>query len=361
MRNFKMKKIIAAFMVAIVAFSLFGCKKSQEKINLTEFEKILSKQPAVVVDSELFVQTGNSGDKRFYPDMLTATVQNRTDRIITYLKVAFVAWDKEGKPVKIKAADEKSGDTIKEVAYKKLTLESGRYYGKGMGINLAPNHNIETFKVIVVGFKTVDGDTWENPYYETFKNAFVSQSFSKSMMIPYDKQEDNFKVLTQNELNKTVLNEKTLLDKFSKLPVQLLNADYIVTSEDKDATPDTIKVTLKNTGDKQISNVTLCFFGFDETGKAVKIKEAGDNASAGNYYSLVEYTTTDFVKDAVFGGGIAYNVHENCGIKHVVAIVKAYTDIDGKTFENPYFVDACLVYEGSEIKVELPTLPEEVV
>ncbi len=353
-----MKKIIAVFMAVIVAFSLFGCKKSQEKINLNEFDKLLSKQPAVVVDSELFIQTGNSGDKRFYPDMLTATIQNRTDKAITYLRLAFVAWDKDGKPVKIKAVDDKSGDEIKEVAYKSLNLESGRYYGKGMGINLAPNHNIETFKVIVVSFKTKDGENWENPYYETFKSAFASKKFSKSMMIPYTKQEDNFKVLTQNELKKTVLDEVGLKDKFSNLPIQVLTADYIVTGEDKDATPDTIKATFKNIGEKQISKVTLCFFAFDEAGKAVRIKEAGDNASLGNYYALVEYTTTDFVKDAVFGDSVAYNVHENCGIKYVKAFVKAYTDIDGKAYENPYFIDACLIYEGEEIKVELPTTPE---
>lgn len=349
-----MKKILAVLLTVVMAFVFFGCKEKQEKMTLSDFDKLLQKQPACVVDTELLVQTGNSADKRFYPDMLTATVQNRTDKTITKLKVAFVAWDKDGKPVKIKTAEEKIRYEVSEVEYTNLTLESGRYYGKGMGIKLASNHSIETFKAIVISFKTEDGENWENPYFETFKSAFVSQNFKKSMMISYTKQKDDFKVLSQNELDKTVLDEEKLLEKLSKLPVQLLSADYIVTGEDKDMTPDIIKATFKNVGEKQISAVTLCFFAFDEVGKAVKIREAGDNASIGNYTALVEYTTPVFVKDAVFGDTVAYNVHENCGIRYVVAVVKAYADVDGKIYENPYFIDACLIYEGGEIAIEQP-------
>ena len=354
MRNFRMKKVIAVLLTAVIAFVVLGCQKKQEKINLNDFDKLLQKQPVAVVDTEFLVQTGNTADKRFYPDMLTATIQNKTAKTITDIQLAFVAWDKNGNPVKIKSNEDKNGYEIKGVAYKKLSLESGRYYGKGMGINLTANHNIETFKAIVVSFKTDDGDVWENPYYETFKNAFVSQKFSKSMMIPYTEQEDGFNVLTDNELKKTVLDETTLLDKLSKLPVQILSAEYLVIGEDKDATPDIIKAIFKNTAEKEISSVTLGFFGFDQNGKSVKIKEAGDNASIGNYIALAEYTTTDFVKDAVFGDTVSYNVHENCGIKYVVAVLKSYTDIDGKTFENPYFIDACLIYEGGEIEVKTP-------
>ncbi len=349
-----MKKAIAVLLTAVIAFVFFGCQENQEKINLNDFEKLLQNQPVAVVDTELLVQTGNSADKRFYPDMLTATIQNRTDKTITYIELVFVAWDKDGNPVKIQSDEDKTGYEIKAVAYKKLSLESGRYYGKGMGIKLAANHNIETYKAIVASFKTDDGDVWENPYYETFKNAFVSEKFSKSMMISYTKLKDDFKVLTERELEKTVLNEVELSDKLAELPIQILTAEYTVTGEDKDATPDTIKSTFKNAAEKEISSVTLSFFGFDENGKAVKIKESGDNASKGNYYALVEYTTTNFVKDAVFGEAVAYNVHENCGIKYVVAVLKSYTDIDGKTFENPYFIDACLIYEGGEIEVEVP-------
>ena len=353
-----MKKITAVLLTVLMAFAVFGCKEKQEKLNLNDFDKLLQNQPAYVVDTELLVQTGNSADKRFYPDMLTATVQNRSDKIITYLKLAFVAWDKDGKPVKIKAADEKAGSEIKEVEYKKLSLESGRYYGKGVGINLASNHNIESFKAIVVLFKTSNGAKWENPYYETFKNAFVSKKFSKSMMISYTKQKDDFKALSKNELDKTVLDETALSEKFSKLPIQVLSADYIVQGDDKDSTPDIIKATFKNVSEKAIAKVTLGFFAFNEKGEAVRIKEAGDNASNGNYIALVEYTTTDFIKDSVFGDTMAYNVHENCGIRYVVGVVKSYTDSDGAIYENPYFIDACLIFEGGKITLAQPDVFE---
>lgn len=356
MKKFKIKRLIAVVLVVLSVFSFIGCKEKTEKITLKDFDGLLSRQPIAVVNTELLVQTGNYVDKQFYPDMLTATLQNRTDKTITYIKLAFVAWDKDGKPVKIKAVGEKQGDEIKEVAYKKLSIDSGRYYGKAMGINLATNHNINSFKVIVVSFKTKTGETWENPYYEIFKNTFVSQEFNKSIMIPYTKQKDDFKVLTQNELKKTEIDKEALLKKLAEFPVQIVSSDYIVFGEDKDATPDSIKTIFKNVGEKAIVGVTICYFAFDESGKAVKIKEAGDNASSGNYTALVEYTTTDFVKDAVFGDTLAYNVYEKCGIKYVRSVVKSYTDSDGKVYENPYFIDACFIYEGGEIEVQSPVV-----
>ena len=356
-----MKKISALILAVIMVLLLVGCKGEPQKITINDFDKILNSQPVVITNTELIVQTGNLSEKVFSPDMLTATFRNCTDKVIDYVQIAFVAWDKDGAPVSIKSPDEKGYD-IKAVQYKKLGLESGRYYGKGVGIELEPNHNIASFKAIVVMFKTADGESWENPYFETFRTAYVSKQFRKSLMIDFKEKKDDFKRLNQNQLAKTDLTEELLSEKTAEFSVEMLGSKYLVRGEDKDAAPDAIKTYFANRGEKEITNVILGVFGFDENGKAVKLIEAGDNASDGNYLALISYTTKDFTKGVIYGENDLYEVHEKCGIKYTVAVLKSYTDIDGKTFENPYFIDYCLIYEGGEIDIVVnePVEPEAI-
>lgn len=355
-----MKKLSALILAVIMCFSILGCEEKAIKITLNDFDKLLNNQPVAIVESELFVALGNRADKRLYPDMLTATFQNRTNKVIDFVEIAFVGWDKNGNPAKIRLPNDEKAYDIKAVKYTNLNLESGRYYGKGFGIELAQDHNIASFKAIVVTFKAQDGTTWKNPYFDVFTNNFVSKPFYKSMMIPCEKEEEKIRPISKNNLDKTALDEAGLHEKLSSLSVQIVSSEYLIRGDDKDTTPDVFKTLFKNVGDNELSSVKLGFFGFDEEGKAVKIREAGDNASSGNYLTIVEYNTKGLVKDMVFGENDLYQVNENCGIKYVVAVVKSYTDIEDKTVENPYFYDACLIYEGKEIKVELPNTEEPI-
>lgn len=349
-----MKKLSALLLVLLIMVIAVACKGDTPKMTIKDFDELLNSQPAVIVDSQLLYQTGNNGNKRFYPDLLICTVQNRTDKVITELQVAFVAWDNDGNPAKIKSAEDKKGYDIKLLKYSDISVESGRYYGKGMGIELEPSHNISRFKAIVARFETEDGQTWENPYYDDFMNSFASQNYSDSMMLNIETKKDNFKVLSENELKKTVLDAEAVEEELAKLPVQVLSANYVVTGENKDTAPDSLKAIFKNIGDIEIKKVMMCFFGFDQNGKAVRIREAGDNSFDGNYAVFAEYTTDGFVKDSTAGENDAYQVNEACGIKYVKAVIKSYTDVDGKVYENPYFADYCLIYEGGEIEVTLP-------
>ena len=349
-----MKKLSVLILTVIMCFSFFGCEEKVEKITLNDFDELLKNQPLAIVESELFVQLGNRADKRLYPDMLTVTFQNRTNKVINLVEVAFVAWDKNGNPVAIQQPNDEKKYDIKAIRYTNLNLESGRYYGKGMGIELAQNHNIASFKAIVVKFKCQDGTVWENPYFDVFKNNFVSKQFYKSMMLSCEEKEEKLRTLSKLHLEKTVLDEATLKEKMAELSVEIVSSEYVVRGDDKDTAPDVLKTVFKNKGEKELSSVKIGLFGFDENGKAVKIREAGDNASPGNYLTLIEYSTNGFVKDTTFGENDLFEVNENCGIKYVVAFVKSYTNIDGTTVENPYFYDICLIYEGKGISVEIP-------
>lgn len=349
-----MKKFLVLILALIMSFSVFGCEEEVKKIGLNDFEKLIDEQPLKIVKSELLVQFSNTANKRLNPDMMSVIFQNQTDKVIDYVKVAFVAWDKNGEPVKIKSPGDEKAYDIKAVEYKSLNLQSGRYFGKGFGIELAQDHNIASFRAIIASFKTKDGTFWENPYLEVFRKIFAGKQFDKNVKFECQRKENNFKKLSKSELEKTVLDEAALNDKLATLLVNIVSSEYIVTGEDKHVNPDVIKTTFKNIGEKEISSVRLAIFGFDENGKAVLIREAGDDASKGNYLSIVEYTTAGFMKDTVFGEKDLYQVDEACGIKYVKAVLKSYTDIDGNIVENPYFVDACLIYEGGQIDVKLP-------
>lgn len=107
--------------------------------------------------------------KSLYPDMLQAVVYNNTELDIKDAVVAFVAWDNNNLPIKIKGSiDFSDGSYIKPVGYTDINLVGGESFGKDSGYEIDENSNIQTFKAIVVSYETFDGETWENPYFDDF-------------------------------------------------------------------------------------------------------------------------------------------------------------------------------------------------
>lgn len=131
-------------------------------------DKLLSQidaQELKVVKTKYVVQ--DEKYKALYPDMLQAVIQNDTSCDIKNALVAFVAWDSNNLPVKIKGSiDFSDGSYIKEVNYGDINLVPGKKFGESSGFEVDENCNIKTFKAIVVSYETFDGTTWENPLYE---------------------------------------------------------------------------------------------------------------------------------------------------------------------------------------------------
>jgi hypothetical protein len=151
-----------------------GSTKVEEKGDspaIGELEELLAKEPVFVTSTEYAVQDYEY--KTLYPDMLLALIQNNSADDIKDAVVAFVAWDKNGLPVKIKGyMSYTEGSYIQEVAYDDINLTAGGSFGEDYGLQLDEDEGIETFKAMVVSYETFDGTTWENPHYDAFCSLY---------------------------------------------------------------------------------------------------------------------------------------------------------------------------------------------
>ena len=115
-------------------------------------------------EEDLYLATG---------DMIEAVIKNNSDKTVKNAVVAFVGWDANGCPVRIKGTvDITDGSYTKEVSYSGINLEPGKTYGEESGYEIEESLNIKTIKAIVVSVETSNGDKWKNPYYVDFVEAY---------------------------------------------------------------------------------------------------------------------------------------------------------------------------------------------
>lgn len=140
-----------------------------------ELEEKLKEQPMFVISTDYIVQ--DEKYKSLYPDMLNAVIQNASGKEIKNAKVAFVAWDKNNLPVKIVGQYElNDGSYINEVDFGDVNMIDGDTFGEGKGMTLSEDcNNIKTIKAIIFEYTDFDGNTWENPYYQTWKSAYENK------------------------------------------------------------------------------------------------------------------------------------------------------------------------------------------
>ena len=99
--------------------------------------------------------------------MLQAVIQNNTSSDVKNAVVAFVAWDKNDLPVKIKGSiDFSDGAYIKKVNYNDINMIPNSTFGESSGFEIDESCDINSFKAIVVSFETFEGETWVNPLFE---------------------------------------------------------------------------------------------------------------------------------------------------------------------------------------------------
>lgn len=129
-----------------------------------QLQAAIDAQEVRVTGTKYVVQ--DAQHKTLYPDMLQAVIQNDSQYDIKNAVVAFVAWDKNNLPVKIKGAiDFSDGAYISHVNYNDINLVPGASYGSNSGYEIDEDCGIDSFKAIVVSYETFDGTTWENPLY----------------------------------------------------------------------------------------------------------------------------------------------------------------------------------------------------
>lgn len=143
----------------------------EESISNAELDEIIKNQDIAVLSTKYVVQDENY--KSLYPDMLQVILKNNTELDIKNAIVAFVGWDKNNLPVKIKGSlDFTGGDYLKKVDYSDINMIPGGEFGEDSGFSVDEKCEISTFKAIVVSYEAYDGTTWKNPYYDDFVSLY---------------------------------------------------------------------------------------------------------------------------------------------------------------------------------------------
>ena len=152
------------------------------QLNLVQFDELLAKQDMCVISTKYVIQ--DERYKSLYPDMLQVIIKNNTSSDIRSAVVAFVAWDSNNLPVKIKGnIDFSGGSYIKKVNYGDINLIPGATYGENSGMSIDDGLKINKFMAIVVSYETFENTTWTNPYYNAWEKALEGVKFKDNIII----------------------------------------------------------------------------------------------------------------------------------------------------------------------------------
>lgn len=200
-----MKKILYLLLSMIICISLCACGEKSTKdttknietrttenveettipkkkeLTVEELETQLSEQELKITSTNYIVQ--DERYKALYPDMMQAILQNNTEHDIKNAVVAFVAWDENNLPVKIKGnIDFSDGSYIKQCNYGDINLIPGGTFGESSGFEVDESCGIKTFKAIVVSYETFTGVKWTNPLYNDWCKLYEGVKLTPELM-----------------------------------------------------------------------------------------------------------------------------------------------------------------------------------
>lgn len=148
-----------------------------KEITAEELEAQLATQEIKIISSKYTVQ--DEKYKALYPDMLQVVFKNDTQYDIKNAIIAFVAWDKNNLPVKIKGSIDFSDSAyIRQVNYNDINLIPGATFGEDSGFKIDETCKISTFKAIVVSYEAFTGEKWENPLYNDWCKLYEGVKLS---------------------------------------------------------------------------------------------------------------------------------------------------------------------------------------
>ncbi len=333
---------------------------SVETMGPEAFDKLLMELPVSIVKTKYTVQ--DEKYKSLYPDLLQAVLQNNTDEDIKSAVIAFVAWDKNGLPVKITGyLSFGGGSYVNEVQYGDINLAAGSTYGDESGLQLDDStKDIDTFKAVVVSYETFEGSTWENPYYDAFCKLYGEKKLNPeaTIEVKVEKTENNSSNNTaksgdkkkEKQDDKNLPSEKELSGLLKAEPVFIKSTKYIVQDEKyKTLYPDMLQAVIQNNTKEDIKSAMVAFAAWDKNGLPVKIK-GHLSFDDGVYIAEVDYSDINLAAGGTYGKDSGFQLDENLEIETFKAIVVSYETYDGTEWENPHYKNFCSLYEGKKQK-----------
>lgn len=152
-------------------------ESGEELLTAEELDKELKKQPLYV--EKTVYQDG----KKFSTsnDLLQAILYNNSSKEIKKADIAFVAWDKDKKPLLIKELYGYSDKYFYTLEYDDISLEANKRYtgivgNRYYGLRLSDDLGIAYSKAVVVSYEDVNGGKWENPLIVDFKYLYENKT-----------------------------------------------------------------------------------------------------------------------------------------------------------------------------------------
>ncbi len=324
--------------------------ESQPKTTMTraQFNELLSDLPVSIIDTKYTVQDNEY--KSLYPDLLKAILKNNTNSDIKDAVIAFVAWDKNNLPVKIKGSSSYSdGEYIVPVDYDDINLIPGDTYGESSGFGIDEKCIIDKFEAICVSFETFYGQKWSNPYYDEWCTLYEGVKLTENLTVDVIIEDSSFDD-SNNIPAQSNIDEKALLEKINAQEVHVISTEYTVQDDKyKNVYPDLIQAIFVNNSEHDIKNAVIAFVAWDKNGLPVKIK-GKSSYNDPTYIIKVNYGDINMIPGSTYGESSGYGVDERCGINKFNAIVVSYEAFDGENWSNPLYDDWCELYEGRVIK-----------
>ncbi len=363
-----MKKFFTIILLGAIIFSFCACgnispinsvinnQQNYTIVTETEFNELLIKQPVNVKSVKYVVQ--DEKYKSLYPDILQAVIENNSNSDIKNATVAFVAWDKNNLPVKLKGSiDFNEATYIREVNYPDINLVPGEEYGHNSGYKIDENCNVDHFKAIVKSYETFDGIKWDNPYYNAWKTMYSGVKHTDTLTtkvaitkddIDTSKESANSSSTDTNMSDEASSDINTILAEIEQQKVKVIETNYVVQDDKyKNLYPDMLQAIIINNGDVDIKNIIIAFVAWDKNKLPVKIKGSID-FSDGSYVKKVSYEDVNLVPGDTYGNNSGYEIDENNNIEYFKAIVVSYETFDGTSWDNPHFYAWEDYYSGSK-------------
>lgn len=145
-------------------------KPKKEELTAESLEREIKKQDLYASDAKYVVL--HDEYKALYPDNLQATIKNNTNKDIKDVQYGFVAWDKNGLPIKIKGSIDFGKSYFRGVTADAANIKAHGTFGEDKGYRIDSNIGVYSFKPFVVSYTDFDGKKWTNPKYKDFLKVY---------------------------------------------------------------------------------------------------------------------------------------------------------------------------------------------
>ncbi|MGK0555283.1 DUF5780 domain-containing protein [Macrococcus capreoli] len=145
-------------------------KEKSKQSEASQLEDALKKQDVYAYDANYIVQ--HDEFKSLYPDMLQALIKNNTSKDIKDIQFGFVAWDKNGLPIKLKGNIDFGKSYFRGAKGDAVNIPPKGKFGDKNGFSIDKDLEVDAFKPIVVSYTDFEGHTWKNPKLEAFLKIY---------------------------------------------------------------------------------------------------------------------------------------------------------------------------------------------